>query len=225
MKKKKLINWLCLSGVISPIFYKLHTEVGAMFYPGYDWKSQAVSDLTAINSPSFIVASGLSSVYALFACLNCVLVCLIIQKKGNKIFRAGIYIFALMNWVSAIGYSLFPLSDKGFAGTLQDIIHVYVITILVVILSILSLLLIIIGGLRTQKKYKSLSLCAAITLICMFIGPIGMIIVPMEYFGIVERFSVYSVVIFNGILGLYGFVFFNLIEEKSKSSNTKNTIV
>ncbi len=209
MKGKKLINWLCLSGVVSLIFYILHAVVGARYYPGYDWMSQAVSDLTAINAPSFRVANGLASAYSLFACLSCALVCIIIEGKGNKVLRLGIYLFAIMNWVSGIGYALFPLSDSGYAGAFQDIMHVYVITVLVIVLSIVSLVLMIIGGLKNQKKYKSLAVWAAITLTCMFIGPVGMVVVPITYFGIVERFSVYSVVLFNAILGVYGFAFFD----------------
>ena len=213
MKRKKMINWLCLSGMIGLIFYTLHAVVGAMYYPGYDWMSQAVSDLTATNAPSFIVANGLSSVYALFACLSCTLVCIVIQGEGNKILRLGVYFFTGMNWVSGIGYALFPLSDSGYAGTFQDIMHVYVITILVVVLSIVSLVLIIIGGLKNNKKYKSLAIWAAITLACMFVGPIGMSVAPKAYFGIVERFSVYSAVVFNAILGLYGFAFFGFKDQ------------
>ena len=43
MKNKKLINYLCLSGILSIIFYVLHDVVGAMNYPGYNWMSGAVS--------------------------------------------------------------------------------------------------------------------------------------------------------------------------------------
>lgn len=218
MRRKKLINWLCLSGIAGLIFYTLHVVVGALYYPGYDWMSQAVSDLTAINSPSFMVANGLASVYGLFACLSCVLVCIIIEGKGNKALRIGIYLFTGMNWVSAIGYALFPLSDSGYSGTFQDIMHVYVITVSVVILSIVSLTFIVIGGLKTQKKYKSLAIWAAFTLVCMFVGPIGIAIAPKSYFGIMERISVYSAVVFNAILGLYGFTFFDGIEEKFKGA-------
>lgn len=129
-----------------------------MYYPGYNWMSQAVSDLTATDAPSFVVANGLSTVYALFACLCSVLVCIIIQDKGNKVLRLGVYLFAIMNWISGIGYALFPLSESGYAGAFQDFMHVFVITSLVVVLSIASLVLIIIGGLKDNRKYRSLSI-------------------------------------------------------------------
>ncbi len=61
MKKRKLINWLCLSGVVAAVFYLLHDTIGTANYPGYNWASQAVSDLTATDAPSFAVAGGLTT--------------------------------------------------------------------------------------------------------------------------------------------------------------------
>ena len=41
----------------------------------------------------------------------------------------------------------------------------------------------------------------------MFLGSIGTGIVPENYFGIPERISVYSVVIYTGFLSLFAFTF------------------
>ena len=43
----------------------------------------------------------------------------------------------------------------------------------------------------------------------MFFGAAGSGILPKSVFGIVERFSTYSAVVFTMVLGIYGF---NLIE-------------
>ena len=93
MKKYKLINWLCFSGVIAAVFYLLHDIIGAANYPGYDWASQAVSDLTATDAPSFAVASGLTTVYGILSCLCCALLCILVQKSKKKSLRLGIYFF------------------------------------------------------------------------------------------------------------------------------------
>ncbi|WP_160679779.1 hypothetical protein [Clostridium sp. C8-1-8] len=53
----------------------------------------------------------------------------------NKPLRFGIYTFAIMSFISNVGYTLFKLSDSGYAGTFQDFMHVFVITALVVLLS------------------------------------------------------------------------------------------
>jgi hypothetical protein len=39
----------------------------------------------------------------------------------------------------------------------------------------------------------------------MFVGAVGSGNVPKEIFGIFERFSTYSAVVFTAILGIYGF--------------------
>ena len=39
------------------------------------------------------------------------------------ILRAGIYLFVIMEWISALGYRMFPLSTSGYAGTFQDVTH------------------------------------------------------------------------------------------------------
>ena len=203
MKNKKLINWLCLSGIISIIFYLLHDIIGAMNYPGYNWMSQAVSDLTATDAPSFVISNGYVTVYKILNCLCCALLCILIKNENKKSLRLGIYLFSIMNFISAIGYALFPLSSAGYDGTLQSFIHVYIITIIVVLLSIISLILIAIGSFKS--KYKLLGILSIISLLLMFIGAVVSQNVPKEIFGIFERFSTYSAVIFTGILGIYGF--------------------
>ena len=205
MKKKSLINWLALSGVLSIIFYLLHDIVGAMNYPGYNWMSQAVSDLTATDSPSFVIASGFVTVYKILSCLCSAIICILIKNEKKKTLKIGVYLFSIMNFISAIGYALFPLSSSGFDGTMQSIIHVYVLTTLVVLLSIISLILIAVGSVKGENKHKLLGILAIISLVLMFIGTVGSQNVSKEIFGVFERFSTYSVVIFTGILGLYGF--------------------
>lgn len=205
MKKKKLINWLCLSGILSVIFYLLHDIIGAMNYSGYDWMSQAVSDLTAIDSPSFVIASGYVTVYKILNCLCCALLCILIKNEKSKTLKIGVYLFSIMNFISAIGYALFPLSSAGYNGTAQSFIHVYIVTTLVVLLSIISLIIIAVGTFKGKDKHKVLGILAIMALVFMFIGAVGSANVSKEIFGVVERFSTYSAVIFTGILGLYGF--------------------
>ena len=204
MKNKKLINWLCLSGVISIIFYLLHDIIGAMNYPGYNWMSQAVSDLTSTDAPSFVIASGFVTVYKILNCICCALLCILIKNEDKKTLRLGVYLFSIMNFISAIGYALFPLSSAGYDGSTQSFIHVYILTALVVILSIISLVLIAIGSFKS--KYKLLGILAIISLVLMFIGAVGSANVSKSIFGVVERFSTYSAVIFTGVLGILGFL-------------------
>lgn len=98
---------------------------------------------------------------------------------------------------------MFPLSTSGYAGSFQDVLHM-ITTVIVVLLSIISLVLIIIAGFK-NKKYKSYAICALIALCMMLVGALGIKIVPAEYFGVVERFSVFAATGFNAALGLHLF--------------------
>ena len=207
--KKNLINWLGLLGVVSLLSYTAAVVFAPLGYPGYDWMSQAVSDLSAANAPSKPLWNQLSCLYGVCGMISIMMVCVFIENKLNKTLRIGIYTFAAMNWVSNVGYALFPLSSSGYAGTFQDVMHVYVITMLVVVLSIASLILIMVGGYR-KKYYSPLSTWATIALATLFIGAIGTNVVPREYFGIFERFSVFAATGFNAVLGVYLFNGFGL---------------
>ena len=130
-------------------------------------------------------------------------VCIGIQGQKTKPLRTGIYLFAVMEWISAVGYRMFPLSDSGYAGTFQDVMHM-VVTALVVLLSIVSLTVIIVAGAK-NKDCRSYGVCAGVALGMMLVGALGIKIVPTEYFGVVERFSVFAATGFNAALGIHLF--------------------
>ena len=204
--KKKLINWLGLIGIIQLISYTAALIFSPMAFPGYDWKSMAASDLSAMDAPSRILWDQLSAFYNVgsVVCATCVSIYVSEKKISTKLFRLGVYLFTIMNWISNVGYKMFPLSDSGkdIAG-FQEIMHM-VTTAAVVLLSILSLVLLIIVGCK-KKEVRGIGIWAIIALILMFAGAIGSGAVPPEYFGIFERFSTFSAVGFNAVLGVYLF--------------------
>lgn len=200
---KSRIQYLILLGAAGIIFYFLHVILGRLYYPGYNPLAQAVSDLTASNAPSREIASAYSTVYAMFTAASCALLCVFYQEKVNKVFRIGIYLFAAMEWISAIGYTLFSLSDKGFTGSFQDIMHMAV-TVVVVVLSIVSMILIAIGCFRS-KIHKNMGIFTIVVLTIMALGSIATGVVPIKYFGVAERFSVYAVAVYSGALSIFTF--------------------
>ncbi len=108
-----------------------------------------------------------------------------------------------MEWVSAVGYRMLPLSDSGYAGAFQDRMHIAV-TVVVVLLPVASLTVIIIAGVK-DRGCRSYGVCAAVALGMMLVGALGMKAVPAAYFGVVERFSVFAATGFNAALGLHLF--------------------
>lgn len=201
--KKKLINYLGLLGIISFLSYAAAVIFSPLAYPGYNWLSQAVSDLSAADAPSLGLWNQLSSLYNVCEVLCAVIVCIGIQKSESKLLRIGVYLFAIMEFVSAVGYRMFPLSTSGYAGSFQDVMHM-IVTVIVVLLSVVSLLLIIIAGFK-KRKYLSYAICALVALTMMLVGALGMKIVPSSYFGVVERFSVFAATGFNAALGIHLF--------------------
>lgn len=201
--KKTLVQKLGLLGVVSFLSYTAAVVFAPLAYPGYCWTAQAVSDLSAANAPSLSLWNQLTSLYNVCELLCVMMVCVGIQGRKTKLLRVGIYLFAAMEWVSAVGYRMFPLSDSGYAGAFQDVMHMAV-TALVVLLSIASLTVIIIAGAR-DKSCRSYGVCAVVALGMMLVGALGMKAVPAEYFGIVERFSVFAATGFNAALGIHLF--------------------
>ena len=194
--KRNFINYCGLLGIVTFLSYTAAVVFSPLAYPGYNWMAQAVSDLSAANAPSLRLWNQLSSLYSV-----CTLVCATgIQGRGSRTLRLGIYLFTAMEWVSAVGYGMFPLSDSGYAGTFQDQMHIFS-TIIVVLLSIISLVLIIIAGIK-DKEYRLYGAFAGIALGMMLVGALGMNIVPKAYFGVVERFSVFAAVGYNAVLGV-----------------------
>ncbi len=202
--KKPLIQWLGLLGPVSFLSYAAAVLFAPLAYPGYNWLAQAVSDLSAANAPSLALWNRLSALYNVCEVACVTVVCVGIQGKKTRLLRLGLYLFAGMEWISAVGYRMFPLSDSGYAGAFQDVMHM-VVTALVVLLSIVSLAVIIAAGIR-DRGCRSYGICAGIALAMMLVGAVGMKLVPAAYFGVVERFSVFAATGFNAALGIHLFL-------------------
>ena len=191
-------------GIVSLVSYTAAILFAPLAYPGYDWMSQAVSDLSAMDAPSRELWDRLAFLHAPcgLACATAAAIYVVRRRAWSPLFRTGICLFALMNWLSAVGYQLFPLAEAGKdISSFSSFMHVYVVTTGVVLTSIVSLACIVAAGVR-GKGPRLLAVVAGIALALMFAGAIGTGVVPAQYFGVVERFSVFAAVGFNAVLGL-----------------------
>lgn len=204
--KRKLINWLGLTGVVALLSYTLAVVISPSAFPGYNWMEQAVSDLSAESAPSRMLWNRIAALYGVCSvvCATCVSIYVSENKVSGRLFRIGIHLFTIMNWVSNVGYAMFPLTDSGKEiASFQESMHIAV-TVAVVLLSIISLVCLIIAGFR-KDGIRGIGIWAAVALLMMLIGAIGQKAVPPQYFGIVERFSVFAAVGFNAVCGIYLF--------------------
>lgn len=201
--KRTLTQKLGLLGLVSFLSYAAAVIFAPLAYPDYNWMAQAVSDLSAADAPSLALWNQLSALYNACEVVCVTVVCIGMQGRKTRLLRTGIYLFAVMEWISAIGYRMFPLSTGGYAGSFQDVMHMFV-TALVVLLSIVSLTVIIIASAK-ERVCRSYGVCAAVALGMMLVGAVGMKLVPAAYFGVVERFSVFAATGFNAALGVHLF--------------------
>ena len=201
--KRTLPQKLGLLGVVSLLSYAAAVIFSPLAYPGYDWMAQAVSDLSAANAPSLWLWNRLSSLYNACELVCVMMVCAAMQGRKTKLLRTGVGLFAAMEWVSAAGFRMFPLSDSGYAGAFSDRMHLLV-TAAVVALSIVSLSLILAAGIK-DRGCRVYGVCAGIALGMMLVGALGMKLVPAAWFGVAERFSVFAATGFNAALGLLTF--------------------
>jgi len=172
-----------------------------MFYEGYNSFTQAISDLTAENSPSKHIASIFTFFYGIFNVTFFIGFFVYFKGKINKLITIGSFLFCIMAVTSFFGYTFFPLTEPGYAGTFQDQMH-NLVTVFVVIFTISSVILFAMGFLKT-KNYKYLGIISIFTFILLFIGGMLVNILPKEYFGIAPRINIYSLMVYTGILSLW----------------------
>ena len=127
-------------------------------------------------------------------------VCVAIAGSKSKMFKSGVYSFAGMEWICNVGYTMFPWVADAPNSDPQNVCHL-IVTILVVVLSLAALIMISVSA--KYEGLKSLGIWAIVCLGAMVLGPIGTGLLPKAVFGIFERLSTFSAVIFNAVLGVY----------------------
>ena len=202
MKRLNLNKILGALGLLGIAFYALHIIVGASLYDGYNPVTQAVSDLTAVGAPSRQVASILSALYG--CCMLMFFIALYIhaRKTQPRLFATGALSLLVMQAVSTVGYSVFPLSNPEAPNAILDGGHIAV-TAVVVIASIIGLVLIALASLKTQGR-KWLAYVSFATLVLMMTGSFLTGAVP-AILGLAERLTIYSLHIYFAVLAV-GFI-------------------
>lgn len=196
------LSRLGICGLLSLISYTLSVVLSPLAYPGYDWLSMAVSDLSAVGAPSAELNKQLGAFFDPCGIVCIMAVCVAVAGCRSKILKWGVFAFAAMEWVMEVGYKLFPWVKDGTMSHPQNVMHL-VVTVLVIVFSLAALIFVGIGA--RKEGISSLSNWAWICLAAMLIGPMGTAFLPKAVFGLFERFSTFSAVIFNAVLGWYLF--------------------
>ena len=202
MNQKRLNLIVFVIAVMAIISYFLHVILGIINYPGYNSLSQALSDLTSDTAPSKDIARLFSSIYGILSSLVSIGLMISFFKEKKRLLKLGINLLSIMYLVSAIGYALFPLSSSTDMSDIQNVMHM-VVTIVVVLLTITSLIVLMIAFYRNHHfNFYSITLIGFLLLMC---GSVLTGIVPKAYFGLAERISVYTVVLYLGFISYYSY--------------------
>ena len=102
------LSKLGICGLISLLSYTAMVLFSPLAYPGYDWMSMAVSDLSAEGAPSQVLADRLNALFGPCGIVSIMAVCAAMYGCKSKSFRWGIFCFAAMEWVCNVGYKMFP---------------------------------------------------------------------------------------------------------------------
>ena len=81
---------LGICGIISLLSYTAMVVFSPLAYPGYDWLSMAVSDLSAVGAPSAELAGQLNALYGPCGLVSIMAVCVASQNLKTRILRVGI---------------------------------------------------------------------------------------------------------------------------------------
>lgn len=198
----KTFRIMGLSSVVALLSYTAMVVFSPLAYPGYDWMTMAVSELSADGAPSQALANQLNALFGPCSVVCATLVFIASRNSNTKLFRTGITCFMAMEWICAAGYEMFPWVSGTEGPCFQNIMHLAV-TAMVVLLSLFSLILLVISS--EKAGLPSLGRWALAALIMMVAGPMGTGLLPHSVFGLFERLSTFSAVIFNAVLGVYLF--------------------
>lgn len=196
------LSRLGICGVLSLLSYLAMVIFSPLAYPGYDWMRMAVSELSAVGAPSRELAAQLNSLFGPCGIVSVMAVCVAVVGCRTGKLRLGVYCFAAMEWLCMVGYSCFPWVSEADHLIFQNVMHL-AITVLVVLLSIVSLVLIAVSA--RKENLRSLGIWAGICLAAMLVGAVSTNALPQSVFGIFERLSTISAVVFNAVLGWYLF--------------------
>jgi len=194
---------LLICGILAPVLYFCTDILGGMLWQGYSFVNQAVSELSAISSPtrSFVVPLYLVYDGLLIA------------------FGFGVYGFSQKRAMRVTGGLLVGLGVVGFAGTpfpLQlgvaeaafgNTMH-SVIAGLTVILYLLAMGF---GAFACGKRFRLYSFGTIVTLIV--VGSVSALMAgaeisargwtaPPQWFGLIERVSVYGSILWVMVLAI-----------------------
>jgi hypothetical protein len=183
------------------LFILTDIEAATLFYPGYDYASQQVSELSAIGAPSRDFWTIMGYPYALLTLAFAAGVWLAAAGRASlRVAAVLIVVFAansfLWGWVA-------PMHMRGTQFTDTDTMHIaFAVSAVVLMLGFMVSGALALG--RGFRIYSALTIMAMLAAGAVVSTQISAIAAnqPTPWMGLVERISVYSPLVWMAVLGV-----------------------
>jgi hypothetical protein len=120
MRSDRLTAPLLACGLLSSLLYLAADVFAAQRFPGYDYASQAISEMSAIGAPTADLLAPLYTSYSiLFALFGAGVWLAAGERRSLRASSAFIIAVAALG----IGWALFPMNVRGAERTLTDVMH------------------------------------------------------------------------------------------------------
>jgi hypothetical protein len=192
---------LLICGILASLLYVGMDILAGMLWEGYNFTSQAISELSAIGAPTrpLVVTLGIVYDVLLIAFGLCVWV-----LAGRR--HALRLIGGLLVGIGAIGFvwTQFPMHLRGAEMTFTDTMHWTIAGVVV----LLILLMVALGVIAYRKWFRLYSIGTLVTLLVVgmwsiFVG--GAQIAAQQstpFFGVMERITVYGYLAWVAVLAI-----------------------
>lgn len=180
-------------GMVGVVGYMLHTIIGNLLWKEYNPITTDISSLTAVGAPNAVLLKIFTSVYGI--CTILFVAGLIIKsfRKYHLVTRVGYVVMMVMQIISMVGYSLFPLTGDKTVMNFQNSMHI-IVTVAVVFTTIAFGFILAVGYLK-QEKIKQLGrFVLVMSIIITLTGATNPIALGMKLniLGLTERLVIYS---------------------------------
>lgn len=176
---------LLVCGIVSTLFYFAIDAFGALSYPGYDYASQTISEMSAVDSPTRLLLAPFYFIYTLL------LLAFAFGVRAAADGKSGVRMAG--NLLAGVGFvglvlAFFPMQMRGNAPAFTDAMHVA----LGGVNSLLLLLAIGFAAGAFGPRFRLYSLATIVIMLVFgawtfFLAPALAENRPTPYLGIVER--------------------------------------
>ena len=189
-------------GILSSLLYLATDIIGGLYYDGYSFASQAVSELMAIGAPSEPIVDPLFIAYGL-----------LVTAFGIGVVREGVHLGRAVRVTGGLliayavigltGPTLFEMHRRGAGVPGGDLPHI----VLTVVLVVLFIATIAVAASTLGKQFRRYSVATLLTLIVAGAAsaPYGAKLAagdPTPGFGVIERINIYASLLWVAALAI-----------------------